>query len=91
MIAGRTRYDKRGSQLADRSIPEQVHIALGRDQSEMVVIWATAGPSSSLVSYGLSPETLDDRAEGESVEFGWTEGNAKGLHYLHRATLTVSP
>ncbi|XP_022103392.1 acid phosphatase type 7-like [Acanthaster planci] len=70
------------------SIPEQIHIALGDNTSEMVVLWSTHDQSSSVVQYGLSPDDLNLKASGDYVEFNWLDGNAEGLQFIHRVKLT---
>lgn len=43
---------------------EQVHLNVGRRVGEMVVGWATAADSDSLVEFGLSPDALTSSVRG---------------------------
>ena len=70
--------------------PEQIHIAYGDSPKQMTVMWSTSSVqelASSFVLYGLAPENYSTIAKGELVLF--TEGNPRGLQYVHRVLLEV--
>jgi len=78
--------------------PQQEHIALTDDPSEMVVMWVTSVDSNgSTVEYGFSPTTLDASTDGivytyEAGVWGWDghihkvmlKGLARGQKYFYR-------
>lgn len=53
--------------------PEQIHLALRQDASEMSVQWSAAHGDDvqigSTVMWGLSEKELTEKAEGDSVSF----------------------
>ncbi len=57
-------FDCPASTLFASSMPEQVHIALLDDPSQMQVSWATPGQTDSAVEYGLE-EDLSNSVDGE--------------------------
>jgi len=71
--------------------PRHVHLAYGRETSEVVVTWSTVnstGNATSKVEYGLTPRQLDLTSEGASREFLNTPVNATHVQYIHRVHLT---
>nr|AYV89047.1 Iron/zinc purple acid phosphatase-like protein [Tetranychus truncatus] len=65
--------------------PEQVHISLGVNPSEMIVTWTTFDPISlPSASYGIS--TLNQTTYGYSTKFV-DGGSEKRVMYIHRVTM----
>ncbi|CAH1779178.1 unnamed protein product, partial [Owenia fusiformis] len=69
--------------------PQQIHLSLGDDASEMVVMFATVADGSDppIVRYGISPNNYSLEAQGGSEEF--YNGNSRGVHNHHRVKLHV--
>lgn len=65
--------------------PEQVHLALGENVSEIVVTWSTRDDTvNSIVEYGINGMILT--AKGASQKF--VDGGAeKSSQYIHRVKL----
>lgn len=68
--------------------PEQVHLSLGAEPSEMMVTWTTMDwTNESLVEYGTAPGHLNTRAVGNSSKF--TDGGPQHRTlFIHRVLLT---
>lgn len=65
--------------------PEQVHLALGKNGSEMVVTWSTFNATDdSTVEYGIDGLIL--RAEGSCTKFV-DGGVSKRVEYIHKVSL----
>jgi len=55
-------------------VPEQIHLSLTGDLSEMAVTWVTLNASNSIVQYGLSPMNLNMQRSGGNRTYkagGW--------------------
>ena len=65
--------------------PQQVHLSLTADSSEMAVTWVTELSAENEVEWGLSEDALDQSATGGSRMYEWTVT-------IHSATMTnLSP
>lgn len=69
------------------STPEQVHLSLTRESSEMAVTWVTLNPTSHIVQYGVTP-TLGQTASGHNTTYTW----CGWIGQIHTAVMTgLSP
>lgn len=50
-------------------VPRQLHLAMGKTYAEMTVSWSTSSASASVVQYGLSKDSLDLSATGNSSTY----------------------
>ena len=73
--------------LAAARGPEQVHISFGYQPSQMIVMWSTKEYGDSVVMYGQDQFHLSGRQSGSCWRF--TNGNPRGLQYMHRVLLEV--
>uniref|UniRef100_A0AC34QEB1 Purple acid phosphatase n=1 Tax=Panagrolaimus sp. JU765 TaxID=591449 RepID=A0AC34QEB1_9BILA len=65
-------------------VPEQIHIAIGKDANSMVVNWVTMEPAGTPhVRYGTNAASLDQIQDGVTDDFEY-----EGIHrYMHAVTL----
>jgi len=49
--------------------PEQVHIAMGSNYSQMVIAWVTEGPANSTVIFGKDKDNLTQTSTGNSSSY----------------------
>uniref|UniRef100_A0AC34FX18 Purple acid phosphatase n=1 Tax=Panagrolaimus sp. ES5 TaxID=591445 RepID=A0AC34FX18_9BILA len=70
------------TKVAGDNLPEQVHLAIGRDASTMVVSWVTMAPTMlPIVKYGTS--ALTHGTLGDTTDFEYN-----GVHrYIHTVTI----
>lgn len=64
--------------------PEQIHIAIGDDVSQIVVTWTTWNHTDSVVEYGIRGMVL--RAEGDVTKFV-DGGPEQRVRYMHNVVL----
>ncbi|XP_015791635.1 acid phosphatase type 7 [Tetranychus urticae] len=65
--------------------PEQVHLSLGSNPSEMVATWTTFNSAGQpIVEYGI--KKLDKTAKGQSTEFVDGGSEARSM-FIHRVTM----
>ncbi|XP_003740287.1 acid phosphatase type 7 [Galendromus occidentalis] len=84
-VAALTDYDDE-----DYPQPEQIHLSLGADETQMIVTWVTQAPTNhSVVEYGLSGGSglkFTRRASGYSTLYQ-DFGSERRKLYIHRAVL----
>lgn len=67
------------------SSPEQIHLAFGNDESEMIVSWASNDTKSAFVSYGTRKEDLSLVKNGTTQTYDNLEYCLPiSLHYMNQ-------
>jgi len=67
-------------------VPQQVHISLGRDVSEMIVMWVTQHKTDTVVQYGKVSGELSLSVEGHDPVFYTFDPYVSGV--IHTAVIT---